>query len=244
MKKSTTPDPGHVHIWHFPLESGEISRHRHQRLDDAEQRQSTRFRLDRDRRRFEIRRIYRRLILARYAGVDPASLAFSCDQFGRPAIDSAHSTEVVHFSASHSEESGVIAVSDTRSCGIDIEHRSHASNHEGIIRNMFSQQECDDILRENAQNRDLSFLNCWTAKEAYLKALGFGLNKPLDSFAVCVAEDSAPGLQWDIDDPDAQSRWSFWRSHLLDDCIVTLAYQGDLRSVELISATERLGRFP
>jgi 4'-phosphopantetheinyl transferase len=53
-----------------------------------------------------------------------------------------------------------------------------------------------------------AFLACWTRKEAFLKAVGDGLGRGLDSFEVSVDPHEPARLLRVFDDPSEATRWS------------------------------------
>ena len=70
----------------------------------------------------------------------------------------------------------------------------------GIARSHFSPQENAALHSTAESDRQIAFFRCWTRKEAFLKADGQGLSKPLDSFAVSLAPEEFPELlscEWD-----------------------------------------------
>jgi 4'-phosphopantetheinyl transferase len=71
--------------------------------------------------------------------------------------------------------------------GVDVERVRSDFEYEEIAKHFFSVNEVA-ILRTIPTGTKLeAFYNCWTRKEAYIKAHGEGLSLPLDSFDVSFA---------------------------------------------------------
>ncbi|MBV8820987.1 MAG: 4'-phosphopantetheinyl transferase superfamily protein, partial [Acidobacteriaceae bacterium] len=81
------------------------------------------------------------------------------------------------------EDVAVYAVTLAREVGVDIE-RLREFKDDGIPERFFSKPEVIALrtLPEALQRE--AFFQCWTRKEAYVKAHGDGLSIPLDSFDV------------------------------------------------------------
>lgn len=100
------------------------------------------------------------------------------DKHGKPYfVDSE-----LKFNLSHSGRYVVAAVSDYE-VGIDIQKKK-ADKHR-IAEKNFLQGECAYInAGANDEERHQRFCEVWTLKEAYLKNIGMGLRKPLNSFEI------------------------------------------------------------
>jgi 4'-phosphopantetheinyl transferase len=58
---------------------------------------------------------------------------------------------------------------------------------DGIAASVFSRPENEAYLALARPDRPLGFFNCWTRKEAFVKAIGDGLTHPLTGFDVSLA---------------------------------------------------------
>ncbi len=106
------------------------------------------------------------------------------DKFGKPYFENAP----LHFNISHSGNYVIAAVSKYE-IGIDIQ-RVRADKHR-IAEKNFVAGECAYInAMEDEETQQQRFCEIWTVKEAYLKAKGIGLRKPLNSFEVDLSEDA------------------------------------------------------
>ena len=161
-------------------------------LDDAERAQAGRFRLERDRRRFVLRRGLLRTLLADRLGLDPAALRFTRNAHGKPALQpsprGAPYAADLRFSASHSHGTALYALARGVDLGCDIERCDEAIDVDGTARALFAPGEVRALERLPPDRRRDEFFRCWTRKEAYVKALGLGLSHALDGF-----DTSAPG---------------------------------------------------
>lgn len=100
------------------------------------------------------------------------------DKHGKPYFVNSD----LKFNLSHSGRYVVAAVSDYE-VGIDIQKKK-ADKHR-IAEKNFLQGECAYInAGANDEERHQRFCEVWTMKEAYLKNIGMGLRKPLNSFEI------------------------------------------------------------
>jgi 4'-phosphopantetheinyl transferase len=96
-------------------------------------------------------------------------------RFRKPYFDNA-----IHFNISHSGEYTICAVSNTNKVGVDIEEIKEIPLVD--FDNEFSKKELKEIYM--AKNPLQLFYTYWTQKEAFLKAIGTGLNIPLNKVAI------------------------------------------------------------
>lgn len=102
------------------------------------------------------------------------------------------------FNLSHSGEWTVLALSNGE-VGVDIQQVKPVDMR--LATRFFTESEQTEI--ENAgENAQELFYRIWTIKESYLKALGVGLSRPLNSFTVRFTAGGAK-----IDDPTVEGEW-------------------------------------
>jgi 4'-phosphopantetheinyl transferase len=126
-----------------------------------------------------------RHLLARYSGARPRDLRFSVDANGKPALDApAGDGSRVSFNLTHSQGRALIAVSDGRAVGIDLEKIKADVKAIPIAQRYFARAELAAIEAAPAPLQADTFFRYWVAKEALLKGQGFGLRFPIDEFEV------------------------------------------------------------
>lgn len=232
--------PNVIDFWSFSLEcSDEQQRLAAALMTPAELQRAEKFRFERDRRRFVLRRAIRRIVLAAIVDSTPDELVFEDGHNGKPQLVNPKSQ--IEFSTSHSAECGVIVVGGAR-LGVDVESLSRELEYQDFADHSFTAEESAELLRQNAGGLVKAFFCCWTGKEAYIKATGQGLSKSLKSFAVRLSPGQPPGLRWDED--DAEANWQFWRmtdgSHLTTIAAAGTGFEAEIRqrraSLESLSA--------
>lgn len=91
----------------------------------------------------------------------------------------------IHFNISHAEDFVVCAFSD-QEIGIDIEQIKEIDL--GIAKRFFCLSEYEDLLTQKTVNQLDYFYSLWTLKESYMKWLGAGMSKPLNSFCFKITD--------------------------------------------------------
>jgi 4'-phosphopantetheinyl transferase len=156
-------------------------------LSDAERQRATRIRADRDRRRFIVARARLRQLLAAGLGVQPESVEFVYGTHGKPALAPRFADSNLRFNVSHCDDVAVYALSSGREIGVDVEAVCWIPDADDIVARFFSRHETKTFRALDPVDKPLGFFNCWTRKEAFIKALGDGLSYPLDRFDVSLA---------------------------------------------------------
>jgi 4'-phosphopantetheinyl transferase len=165
---------GDVHAWLIDLDapagrqacSGSL-------LDDAERDRAASYLSSRDGARFAASRIGLRRILGSYLGADPAALSFRTAPGGRPLLAGQHGR--LQFSFSRSAGVGLLAVS-AGPVGADVEGIVERDGLADLAAARFGPVEAACIAGGRCAGSPLrSFYRHWTAREAWLKAVGIGL---------------------------------------------------------------------
>ena len=175
-----------IHCWLFSLDAvcGDAV------LDDEECARAERFRFDRDRLRYVAGRDGLRRILSRYLETTPEAVQIATEPGGRPLLED----RAVNFNFSRSEGWGFLAVSTASVLGADIEAVTARSDLAATARRFFSAAEQEVLSALSGADWATGFFNCWTRKEAVVKAAGIGLSAPLDAFDVTVEPDLPPRI--------------------------------------------------
>jgi 4'-phosphopantetheinyl transferase len=157
-------------------------------LASDESKRASEFRFDGPRRRYVIARGALRRLLGTYLHVHPTEVALSTDGNQKPRLAMKHAAADLHFNVSHSGDLAVIGFALGCEVGIDVEKLRDVRHLEQIARRFFHRLETSAVLSAPASGRNLTFLRCWTAKEAILKALGTGIVGNLADFDVPIGD--------------------------------------------------------
>ncbi len=128
-----------------------------------------------------------RTILAAEVGTRPEKLRFATTPKGKPYLASPE-VPALDFSLSHSGGLAIVGVSTGGRIGVDVERRT-VRNELEIARRWFAPEEVRWLEGLAEPDRQRRFLECWTRKEAYLKAVATGLGGDLKACVCGPGED-------------------------------------------------------
>jgi 4'-phosphopantetheinyl transferase len=150
-------------------------------LDDQEIERAQRFKFIKDRNCFIGSHAALRMLLGKYCSCDPCAITYEYTANNKPILTG---NNLIKFNLSHSHSQAIIAVTKNHPVGIDIEYMQEKKILAELAKRFFSTQEYAEYKSLPAQQKTLGFYNCWTRKEAFVKALGIGITCPLKSFSV------------------------------------------------------------
>jgi 4'-phosphopantetheinyl transferase len=198
-----------VHVWRVSLDQPlTIVERFYQLLSVDEQARAARFHFERDRQHFIVARGCLRTILARYLEIAPRNIQFSYTSYGKPELSSPPQAQPLNFNLAHSGGFALYALTELGEIGVDLEHVRPEFAGDDIARRFFSSDEVARLTELHANVRHEAFFNCWTRKEAFIKAKGIGLSLPLDQFDVTLAPGEPATLLRTRWDENEAGRWS------------------------------------
>ncbi|HYJ88972.1 MAG TPA: 4'-phosphopantetheinyl transferase superfamily protein [Pyrinomonadaceae bacterium] len=197
-----------VHVWKISLAQPRApSRTLWNLLAPDERARAKGFHYPRHRDRFIVARGALRTILAGYIKAPAASLVFDHGPFGKPSLIKTVNPEWLCFNLSYSHEIALCAVTKSREVGIDIEFMREDFSSLDTAKRFFSRAEVAALCELPKRLQTIAFFHCWTRKEAYIKARGEGLSRPLDRFTVSLVPGRPAQLLENVDLPEETLRW-------------------------------------
>lgn len=163
-------------------------------LSESERQRAARFTFEKDRRRFIVARATLRKQLAMRLGVGPEEVELVYSEQGKPALSGRFADSGLRFNVSHCDDLAVYAFSFGHEVGIDVEVVRWFADADDVAARFFSAAENEAYARLDSLEKPAGFFNCWTRKEAFIKAIGDGLAHPLDSFDVSLAPNEPPKI--------------------------------------------------
>lgn len=197
-----------VHLWRVNLARPEetVAAFHHLLAPDERER-AARFHFPRRRNRYIVSRSALRDLIGRYLERPPASIQFRYGEHGKPALAAAMDAPDFRFNVTHSQTLALIAFTRGRAIGVDVEFARRLDDALAIAERHFSPREFAQFRRLPPQQRVEAFFNCWTRKEAFIKAIGEGLSHPLDTFDVSFAPGETAVLRQVDGSPAKAARW-------------------------------------
>jgi 4'-phosphopantetheinyl transferase len=216
-----------IHIWYASLcQSVSYYHILSQTLSLDEHRRAERFYFERDKKRFVICHGILRMLLAHYLSVKPGKLQFYSGKYGKPALVDTFGRGKLFFNLSRSGDHALYAFTRDREIGIDIEQIRNISEMNQIAERVFSKKEREAFFSLSEKKKEEAFFNCWTRKEAFVKAIGDGLYHALDTFEVSFLPGKLAMLLGMEGCPMATSQWSIQELNPTSGCAAAFAVKG------------------
>ncbi|HEX5338151.1 MAG TPA: 4'-phosphopantetheinyl transferase superfamily protein [Gallionella sp.] len=177
---------GEVHLWLCELGDA-IPPDLHDKceklLSPDEVARMERFYFEKHRSHFLISHAFLRIVLSRYQGCSPASIAYSFNEYGKPFLQADAGQSGISFNLSHTDGLACCAIAKDGDVGVDVECLDRLTKGDEIGKQFFAPEEFADMMAiDNEETRKERFLHLWLLKEAFIKAKGTGLSLPLDLF--------------------------------------------------------------
>lgn len=180
-------------------------------LSSHEQAQVDTFRSTDQRTKAIVRRGALRQLLGDRLGREPSEIEFQVAQFGKPSVKD----HPVQFSASSSGDIGIVAISEQRVVGVDVERHDLL-----MIKDTFDfYSTFEHQLVQTAEDKADVFFRIWTRKESCVKATGHGIGRyALDQLEVMPDLSSSATVKFfdmsvmvhDIEAPEGYSMAVAW----------------------------------
>lgn len=171
-------------------------------LDENEKKKAQQFKFEHLKTNHILSHGILRWLLSRYLQISPSDISFSYGPFGKPYL----LNKDIHFNMSHSLDRSLYAFSFEKELGVDIEYIKPNLSIKDLPLSVLSVKEQENIKTLSLHEQKAAFYKKWTQKEAYLKAIGTGLQNN-------IAEISIPPTP----------EWHYFEIPLPSDYVATIA---------------------
>lgn len=175
-------------------------------LSDQERARAARFHRRGDRDRFVAAHAQVRTILSELLGVMPSAVRFDPGENGKPEVAGIAD---LHISVSRSRDLAGLAITCDCPTGIDVELRRELTDCLSLAEVAFSDDEVAQLRAREPDERSLAFLRLWTAKEAWVKNVGLGV-EAFGAVSILLSADGSPHIA------DAHAPGGPWSVHRLE----------------------------
>jgi 4'-phosphopantetheinyl transferase len=156
----------------------------------------------------------------------PKDWRFVANACGKPRVTNGPEwIGTLDFNLSHTDGLVVLGLSRGRALGIDTESTNRVIDIT-LTERFFSNDEIDALRAATVAARQTLFIELWTLKESYLKALGLGLSTPLDQFTIRFTGTRHLQLITQAQHGGASVRWRLWQFWPSKAHVVALCVQG------------------
>ena len=190
-------------------------------LSVGERRRAERFAVQPARAAYVTARAALRRQLGRELSRDADAIVIGVDERGRPFLEEQIS-DAPDFNLSHSGALIAIAIARGGRIGVDVEWHGRNTGLRELVPQVMGAREAALLNTLHGEEFRRAFFDCWTRKEALLKAHGIGISYPLRSIDIpTVPADRVYRAELEPD-----SVWSVWTSSPRPDYTLSVALAG------------------
>jgi len=180
MLTNSTPSlsKNELHVWRYRVSNEDyLNECKNPVLSEEEKTRCSEFLYEKDKLKYTCNHVFRRSVLAKYLGIEPAQVEYNYNRFGKPFFAKSE----LQFSHSYRNDVGLLAVYNGSEVGIDIEREKEL--HDVLTFANFSFSEAEKaMIFANGKFNETTFFTFWTFKESFIKAIGTGLNADIRQF--------------------------------------------------------------
>ncbi len=225
-----------IHLWWACLQvDARKRRELESTLSARERDRAARLRIDRQRERYIAGRGIARELLSHYIGGSPATIRFAIGPYGKPSLPNRVDGKQICFNYTDSQGMALYAFARDCELGIDLEGLARKIQYQRIATRKFTRREAETLLSISDPQGKQAFLACWTRKEAYGKAKGFGICYPLDSVELCSDQHSSAMIIADDALGEHGGYWTLQQLHPSSDFVAAIVYAGAKRELRYFS---------
>ena len=173
-------------------------------LSEIEWQKAMRFRMPADQRRCAVTRGVLKTLLGRYLHLPASEIAFTENEFGKPAL----AGDPLQFNVSHSGDYSLLAFAKDAPVGVDVEHIRSRRVVDDLAQRVLSPAEYGRFMALRDADRKQTFFEIWTLKESVLKGIGSGLSVAPECLEISFFPDSPRLLSADTELIPDVSEWT------------------------------------